>query len=85
MPIERKSIVPTKRRSWEELREEHKKIGELLGLKKVPLHTLAWKEQRLELGDGDCYPFIDLLAKVAELLAKKRPRRKKSQEPEKME
>ena len=61
-----KNLAP--RRQKEDLIEKHKKIGELLELEKVPLHVLSWKEPRYELGDGDCYPLVDVIEKIAELL-----------------
>ena len=42
--------------------------NELLGLNTVPLHELAWKEERLDLGSGDCYPMVDVLERIAEVL-----------------
>jgi len=66
--IEHTVRVMPKKRQVEDLIEKRKKIGELLKLDKVPLHVLAWKEPRLELGDGDCYPVIDVLERIAERL-----------------
>ena len=66
MPIERKIKAQEQKRQPGTLVEKHKKIGELLSLKKVPLHTLAWKEPRLELDTGECYPVVDVLERLAE-------------------
>lgn len=44
-------------------------IGELIDLEKVPKHILAWKEPRLEIGDADCYPIIDVLHRIATMLS----------------
>lgn len=60
--------VMPKKRQVEDLIAKRKKIGELLGLKKVPLHVLAWQEPKLELGDGDCYPLIDVLERLSQLI-----------------
>jgi hypothetical protein len=46
------------------------KIGELLELDKVPTFNMTWRELRLDIpGGGDCYPLIDVLEKMAELIA----------------
>ena len=66
--IERQVRERAKKRQVDEIIEKNKKIGELLGVEKVPLHVLAWKEPRLELGEGDCYPVVDVLEKIAEFI-----------------
>lgn len=66
--IEHTVRVMPKKRQKEDLEKKHEKIGELLGLEKVPLHTLAWKEPRLDLGSGDCYPVVDVLERLAVLM-----------------
>lgn len=68
MGINRKVVEKPKKRDRAELIEKHQKIGELLKLDPVPTHTLAWKEDRLDLDSGDCYPVIDVLGKISELL-----------------
>ena len=68
--IERKVRAVSNRRLKEELLEKNRRIGELLGLDLVPLHTLAWQEPKLETGTGDCYPMVDILERIAELLNK---------------
>ena len=65
--IERQVRERAAKRQVDDIIEKNKKIGELLGVEKVPLHVLAWKEPRLELGEGDCYPVVDVLEKIAEL------------------
>ena len=65
--IERQVRERAAKRQVDDIIEKNKKIGELLGVEKVPLHVLAWKEPRLELGEGDCYPVVDILEKIAEL------------------
>lgn len=69
MPIERQTIVKPPKRQKAELEEKARKIARLLKLDPVPTHTLAWKEPRLETDNADCFPLIDVLEKVAELLA----------------
>ena len=81
--IERKLRNLPPKRQQEDLIKKHEKIGELLGLEKVPLHLLAWKEARLELGGGDCYPVIDVLQKVAEMVSVLVPEKKKPGRPHK--
>ena len=95
MTIERRvpKIIP--KRLPEIIVDKHEKIGKNLGLQEVPVHTLAWKEMRLDLNSGDCYPLVDVLeamaAQIAELkkdlagtgqkpAPKKRTTRKKSGE-----
>lgn len=68
MPIERKMVSKPKKRDNDLLLEKRKKIGDLLGLKKVPTHTLAWKEPRLELDTAECYPLVDIFERIAELV-----------------
>ena len=68
MSIQRKVKVQEPKRQQSELIEKHKKIGELLQLERVPVHRLAWKEPRLELETADCYPVVDVLERIAELL-----------------
>ena len=75
--IQRKARQVDPKRQVADLIEKHKKIGELLKLEKVPLHVLAWKEPRYELGDGDCYPLVDVIERLAELVATKPGRPKK--------
>ena len=46
------------------------KIGNLLKLKKVATFNMAWKEPRLALeNSGECYPIIDVLEKLAEMVS----------------
>ena len=66
--IERKLKKVVKRRGKDEILAKHKKIGELLGMPLTPLHELAWKEWRLDLGSGDCYPLIDVIERIVELI-----------------
>lgn len=68
MPIERQQRVMLPKRLKDDILIKNEKIGELLGLEKVPLHTLAWKEPRLDLASGDCYPVVDVLGRIADLL-----------------
>ena len=81
--IERKMRNLPPKRQQEDLIKKHEKIGELLGLEKVPLHLLAWKEARLELGDGDCYPIIDVLERIAEYMPQRQGEKKKPGRPPK--
>ena len=76
MSIERKIVAKPKKRDQDQLIEKHKRIGELLGLEKVPTHTLSWKEPNLELDTADCYPIVDVLEKIAELIKEKASRYK---------
>jgi len=71
MGIQRKAPRVLPRRQPDDILEKNEKIGELLGLEKVAVHTLSWKEQRLNLKSGDCYPVVDMLLKMAEMLAEK--------------
>ena len=76
MGIQRKVVSQQPRRQQSELVEKNEKIGELLNLEKVPTHLMAWKEPRLDLGTGDCYPLVDVLERIAELVGtskKKKP------------
>ena len=68
MPIERKLKTQIRKRQESELVEKHRRIGELLNMEPVPVHTLAWKEQRLSLETADCYPIVDVLERMSELL-----------------
>lgn len=82
--ISRKVIEQPKKRLASELQEKAERIGNLLGLDKVPVHTLAWKEIRLQLSTGDCYPLYDVLEKIAEdIAAMMGPRPKKPGRPPK--
>ena len=81
MRIQRKAVRQLPRRQQADLIEKAEKIGKLLGLDPVPTHTLAWKEQRLEIGTGDCYPMMDVLERIAELVGsvpRKQPKKQKS-------
>ena len=71
------------KRQKENLIEKNKRIGELLRLKKVPLHLLAWKEPKLGLDTGDCYPLVDVLERIAELVGAKPEPKKKPGRPKK--
>jgi hypothetical protein len=52
------------KRQVEDLLKQGEKIGELLGLERVPTHNMTWKERRLDLPNkGECYPLIDVLEK----------------------
>ena len=75
--IQRKAPKVLPRRQPSDILEKNEQIGTLLGLEKVAVHTLSWKEQRLPLASGDCYPTVDVLLKIAELLSKKPGRPKK--------
>ena len=79
MGITRKVVEKPKKRDRAELIKKHEKIGGLLGLKPVPTHTLAWKEDRLELDTGDCYPIVDVLERIAELMGQMAVNRKPAQ------
>ena len=81
MPIQRRAVTQLPKRQKDELIEKHKRIGECLGLKTVPQHTLAWKEERLELDSGDCYPLVDVLDRIATLLFEQMTRSAKKAEP----
>ncbi len=48
--------------------KKNERIGELLGLEPIPVHHLAYKEERLDRSDGDCYPLVDVLERMAVLL-----------------
>lgn len=68
MPIERRvKKIPSKRQK-SELIQKNERIGKLLGLEKVPTHTLSWKEPHLELETADCYPMVDVLECIAQIL-----------------
>ena len=59
---------PNKRQKIDILKQGER-IGELLGLERVPTFCMAWKEPRLDLpGGGDCYPLVNVLEKLAELV-----------------
>ena len=77
MGINRKAQKMLPRRQPSDILEKNEQIGELLGLEKVAVHTLSWKEQRLQLKSGDCYPVVDMYLKMAELLSAKKPGRPK--------
>lgn len=66
MGIERQAPIILPKRQKDEIMAKHERIGEYLGLNKVPIHQLAWKEARMELDGGDCYPLIDVLETMAE-------------------
>ena len=76
MGIQRKAVTQPVRRQQSELIDKHEKIGALLQLDKVPVHTMAWKERRLELSDGDCYPLVDVLERIAEIIGTSKKKRK---------
>lgn len=73
------------KRQVKDLLEKAEKIGELLNLEKVPTFCMTWKERRLDLpGGGECYPLIDVLERLAEMVphppktpARKKPGKKK--------
>ena len=71
MAIQRKVVNQLPRRQEGDLIKKAEKIGKLLDLDPVPTHTLAWKEQRMSIGTGDCYPLMDVLERIAELVGKK--------------
>ena len=48
--------------------KKNERIGELLGLEPIPVHHLAYKEERLDRSDGDCYPLVDVLKRIAEII-----------------
>jgi hypothetical protein len=73
MGIERKAARQLPKRLKSEILAKHERIGHWLGLQKVPLHELAWKETRLDLEGGDCYPLIDVLETMAEMVGKNTP------------
>ena len=75
--IQRKSNLPVVKRQTKDRLEKNERIGELLKLDKVPLHCLEWKEPRLNLPGGDCYPLVDVLLGLAELKEAKKPGRPK--------
>ena len=56
------------KRQLKDLYQTAEKIGDLLGLKPVPVHLMTWKEPRLNLENkGECFPLIDVLEKLAEM------------------
>ena len=56
------------RRQKIDILKQGERIGELLGLEKVPTFCMAWKEPRLDLpGGGDCYPLVNVLERLAEM------------------
>ena len=69
MGIERQVIPVQPKRQPGELLEKHKRIQEYLQMELVPVHTLAWKELRLDVDGGDCLPVIDVLERMAEMIA----------------
>lgn len=69
MPIERRAPKKQIRRKVSDLMESHERIRVLLGMEKTPTHTLTWKETRLDLQGGDCLPLIDVIEKIAVVLA----------------
>ena len=76
------------RRQKIDILKQGERIGELLGLEKVPTFCMAWKEPRLDLpGGGDCYPLVNVLERLAEIVAAKpkgrggRPKKKVTEEP----
>lgn len=70
MGIQRKVVTQLPKRQQVDLIEKHMLIGELLQLDVVPTHTLAWKEPRLELSPGECYPIVDVLLGISKMLDK---------------
>ena len=57
------------RRQKIDILKQGERIGELLGLEKVPTFCMAWKEPRIDLpGGGECYPLVNVLERLAEWL-----------------
>ena len=67
--IERKIRKPIIRRQTADRLKKNEAIGELLKMEKVPLHCLEWKETKFELEGGDCYPMVDVILKLAEMVS----------------
>lgn len=70
MAVQRKLRRVIQKRLKADNIEKNEKIGELLGMDPVPVHHLAYKEQRLDRSDGDCYPLVDVFLRIAELVGK---------------
>lgn len=77
MAIQRKAVQAQPKRQVDDILAKNAQIGESLGLEKVPLHTLTWKEPRLDLDSGDCYPLVDVLLAIAEALDRPKPKKSK--------
>jgi len=57
------------KRQIKDLNKKAEKIGDLLNLKKVASFNMAWQEPRINLeGGGECYPLIDVLERLAEMV-----------------
>ena len=66
------------KRQVSDILDKGEKIGKLLGIEKVATFNMTWKEPRIDLpGGGECYPRIDVLERISELISK--PARGKKQ------